>query len=642
MRVLRSVALALLLLPLSGMAASKPENWVELRSEHFHVVSNAKPKDIQRAMRKLEEFRHLLSYALPGLRVDSPLPTSVILFKDEKSYRNYVPLTTEGKPMKADGFMQPGRERMYLVIDLSAAEPEETSFHEFIHLVNRLNFDNMPVWLDEGLAEFYERTDVDGRDFVLGDFQPGWWDLLQRSQLIPLEVLTEVDYRSPYYNNEDKRAVFYAQAWLLMHYWMAADEGKRRPQFARFLTLFRQGASQADALKQAFGTDFAGMNKQLDDYLGRRMLSNYVGKLDQATTATFTEPAPLSPAVALAWLSDLWLNRGDVERAEQALRAVAAEGAGEPEVLLRLGRIALLRNHADEAELHFRGALAARPDDLRLRFYTAVAVQMNSLRRMGDPAAAREAANEIVELLTPVASQADFPEASRMLVQARLTRNDPPEELIPAIEQARARNPQSREFDLLLAHLYERAERWNDAEALLQQVIARATTPEQRRQAEDQLDSLKTRRVLSRAPRSQPVPRASEPVEPTVVEQEEEPERVEPRVEREREVYNPEPAPPSAPPEVKYVKGTLVDVACADDAAVLTVKLEGKPGAATRVIRLKVRSRANLLLLDPTGSGKTIECGAADIPVGINYQVEPQTAGVVGVVMTVELYPPPR
>ena len=53
MRVLRSVALTLLLAPLTGTAASKPDSWVELRSEHFHIVSNAKPKDIERAMRKL-------------------------------------------------------------------------------------------------------------------------------------------------------------------------------------------------------------------------------------------------------------------------------------------------------------------------------------------------------------------------------------------------------------------------------------------------------------------------------------------------------------------------------------------------------------------------------------------------------------
>ncbi len=637
MRVLRAAAVALLVAA-SAAAASKPDNWVELRSEHFHVISNAKPKDVERAVRKLEEFRHLLSYALPGLRLDSPVPTSVMLFKDDKSYKPYAPLTTEGKVMKADGFMQPGRERMYLAVNLSSMGVETITFHEFIHLVNHLNFDNMPVWLNEGLAEFYARTQVDGRDFTLGDWDPGWWDLLQRSQLIPLEVLTGVDQRSPYYNDESKRPLFYAQSWLLMHYWIAADEGKRRPQFARFLGLMRQGVPQGDALRQAFGTDFAGMNKQLDDYLGRRMLSNYIGELDTPAQGTLSAPTPLSPAVAQAWLSDLWISRGEVARAEEALRAAAVQEPNEPEVLFRLGRVALERMRPDEAEKYFRGALAARPDDLRLRFFTALALQINQAQHRGDAAAARAAADETVELLTPVVGKADFPEANRLLVQARLERDDPPGELIPLVEQARDRDPQSREFDTLLAHLYERAERWNDAEKLLRQSIERATNPEQRRQAEQQLDALQTRRVIARGPKSQPVLRASDTREPAGPEAE----PVEPTPARDREVYNPEPPPPNAPPEVRYLRGTLAYVECADDTAVLTVKQDRKASEAVRVVHLKVRSLAQLILLDPTGSGKKIECGDADIPVGINYRVEPQGDVVAGVVMTIELYPPKR
>jgi thioredoxin-like negative regulator of GroEL len=487
MKVLRAAALTFLLVT-TASAASKPDTWVELRSEHFHIVSNAKPKDIERAVRKLEEFRHLLSYALPGLRLDSPVPTSVMLFKDDKSYKPYAPLTTEGKVMKADGFMQPGRDRMYLAVNLSAMGVEKLTFHEFIHLVNHLNFDNMPVWLNEGLAEFYSHTQVDGRDFTLGDWEPGWWDLLQRSQLIPLEVLTAVDPRSPYYNDESKRPLFYAQSWLLMHYWIAADEGKRRPQFARFLGLMRQGVAQGDALRQAFGTDFAGMNKQLNEYLAAHALQLH-RRAGVARAVALSAPTPLSPAVAQAWLSDLWINRGESARAEEALRAVAADGANEPEVLFRLGRIALERMRPDEAEKYFRGALATRPDDVRLRFFTALTLQINQAQRRSE-LSPQAAADEMVELLTPVVGKADFPEASRLLVEARLMRNDPPGELIPAVEQARARNPQSREFDLLLADLYERDERWNDAEKMLREIIARAQTPEQRRQAEQQLDSL--------------------------------------------------------------------------------------------------------------------------------------------------------
>lgn len=294
-----TLALAAALLAALPVTAAKPDEWVEMRSDHFHVVSNAKPKDIQRLTRKLEEYRYMLTALLGGLRVDSPLPTSVVIFKNEKSFNVYAPRTPQGKTTKLGGYMQPGQERMYLALHLSNFEAEKTAFHEFIHLVLRLNFEHLPVWLDEGLAEFYERAEINGVHFKVGDWNPGWWDLLQRSRLIPLEVLTQVDHQSEYYNKEDKRALFYAQSWLLIHYWVAADEEKRQTQFTRFLQLLRQGVPQAEALRQAFGADFREMNKQLGDYLARPVLYRYAGKLDRVPPVTFSEPRPLSPAALL-------------------------------------------------------------------------------------------------------------------------------------------------------------------------------------------------------------------------------------------------------------------------------------------------------------------------------------------------------
>src|SRR3990167_6904109 len=109
------------------------------------------------------------------------------------------------------------------------------AFHEFKHLVLRLNFDRCPLWLDEGLATFFMRTTIVGEDFKTGDWHPGFWDLLQRNKLIPMEVLVEVDHLSDYYNVEEKRKLFYGQSWLLVHYLMVADDGKRQAQFGRFV-----------------------------------------------------------------------------------------------------------------------------------------------------------------------------------------------------------------------------------------------------------------------------------------------------------------------------------------------------------------------------------------------------------------------
>ena len=55
---------------------------------------------------------------------------------------------------------------------------------------------------------------------------PGcWWVLpaggcrvLQTAALIPIETLISVDQKSPYYHDEDKVGLFYAEAWALTHF----------------------------------------------------------------------------------------------------------------------------------------------------------------------------------------------------------------------------------------------------------------------------------------------------------------------------------------------------------------------------------------------------------------------------------------
>ncbi len=625
-RLIVALSLGLVLATAQISPAAKPDEWVEARSPHFHVVSNAKPKRVQEVTRKLEEFRHLLHLMFPGMRLDSPVPTSVVLFKDTKSFRPYEPQTPEGKSLHWAGFMQPGPDRMYLAVNLGSPTPVETSFHEFKHLVLRLNFDRCPVWLDEGLAEFFERTSIVGADFKMGDWQPGWWDLLQRNKLIPIEVLVEADRRSEFFREEKKRDIFYAQSWLLVHYLMVADEGKRQAQFVRFIELLRQGVPQPEAFRKALGTDYADLHRQLRDYLQRSTLNLFQGKMAQRFEMEPAEVTAIPAALAQAYLSDLWLNSGRLDEAEKALQTLAQSGAAPPEVHYRLGRLALFRRELDTAEKHLREALRSRPDDISLRYYAAWVVSQNRLAGAVEPEERRVAATEVIELITPVVeAKSDFPDAIHLLVQARLARDDPPAELIPLVERARQSGPRREDFGLLLAHLYLREQRWGDAERVLQAIINEPGSPN-REQALAWLSRVRDGRQgtmrwgTARGESSEPAPArpAAAPVEP------------------------PPPAAPGSPPEIRYVRGTLVNVACAGEGAVVTLQEESRKGAPGKTLHLAVRSLQRVILIDPTESGKKLDCGPSGLPVSINYRVEPQGPSVAGVVMTIELYPPER
>jgi hypothetical protein len=77
-RVLRIVVTALLLgsVPIAASAA-----WSRLTTEHFVFVGDASDGTIRRVAQKLDQFREVLTRALPGSGTKSPVPTVVIVFR---------------------------------------------------------------------------------------------------------------------------------------------------------------------------------------------------------------------------------------------------------------------------------------------------------------------------------------------------------------------------------------------------------------------------------------------------------------------------------------------------------------------------------------------------------------------------------
>ena len=51
---------------------------------------------------------------------------------------------------------------------------------------------------------------------------------LRQANLIPLKVLLKVDASSPYYHEEEKGSVFYAESWALTHFLNITDHDKGR------------------------------------------------------------------------------------------------------------------------------------------------------------------------------------------------------------------------------------------------------------------------------------------------------------------------------------------------------------------------------------------------------------------------------
>ena len=133
-------------------------------------------------------------------------------------------------------------------LDLSPEIP-----HEITHLVVKRFVGDVPLWLNEGIAEFegarqrtlYLRTHVATKRFVI---PPNY---LPREQIIPLTDLTGmVDYPE----DETKVEIFYTESELLVHYLYVECGGQER--FLKFVKLQSQGLKFASSLDRIYGEKF--------------------------------------------------------------------------------------------------------------------------------------------------------------------------------------------------------------------------------------------------------------------------------------------------------------------------------------------------------------------------------------------------
>ena len=265
------LTLALLCGTLSISApVSAKDKWVKVKSKHFTLLGNASERDIRTVGTKLEQFRSVFSQLFPRVRVDSPVPITVIVFKSKSAYVPFMP-GYNGKVTEVAGYFQPGEDINYITLtsEFGQTNPFSTIFHEFVHSLTNDSTANMPLWLSEGIAEFYEMFEVTDKDtkVTLGAPISHHVFRLRETKFMPLPQFFAVHHKSAEYNERDKQSIFYAQAWAFVHYLMLGNNGQRQPQLGQFVNLLGTGAPVEECFKKAFQTDFAAMEKELKNYI---------------------------------------------------------------------------------------------------------------------------------------------------------------------------------------------------------------------------------------------------------------------------------------------------------------------------------------------------------------------------------------
>src|SRR6185369_14442137 len=161
-----SLSLCLLLAVSQYATVAAKDTWVSVRTKNFLLLGNAGEKDIRKVGLKLEQFREVFTRLFPKMRFNTPVPTTVVVFKSDSSYAPFKP-----GPNIA-GYFQPGPDVNYITLTTEVRgqqDPFTVIFHEYTHLLINNTFPSAPVWFNEGLAEYYSTFSItDDQKVVLG------------------------------------------------------------------------------------------------------------------------------------------------------------------------------------------------------------------------------------------------------------------------------------------------------------------------------------------------------------------------------------------------------------------------------------------------------------------------------------------
>ncbi len=297
---------------LLGSTAQARDAWQEVESRHFRVISDGTPGQARRIALQFEQIRAAFQKALPDLSQDPGQPVLVIAVKDEDGFKALLPQYWEGRNRaQPSGVFLKGPERHYVVLRLDRAGSTRfrTVYHEYFHVLASLNFPRIPLWLNEGLAEFYSRTNFTGQHVELGLPIAEHVALLRSRPWLSLSVLFDVDEDSAAYNSSHQASIFYSQSWALVHYLTLRDSRKGEKPLTKLLEDLGKGVDYRPALRRALG-DFAVLEANLERYVEGNEFSFYRYSKPSLAGVSPLRPRTLGESESAAWQA-LFLVRND-------------------------------------------------------------------------------------------------------------------------------------------------------------------------------------------------------------------------------------------------------------------------------------------------------------------------------------------
>lgn len=258
--------------------AATPPQWQEVRSSHFTVITDSNEKQARHILDQFERMRWMFHTLFPDFNVDPVSPVVVLAAKNSKTFQSLEPeVYLAAGQLKLAGLFMRAADKNYVLLRLDAEDehPFAAIYHEYTHMQFSGASEWLPLWFNEGFAEFIQNTEIRDKNVLVGEASADDILYLRQNRIIPLPILFKVDAKSPYYHEEQKGSVFYAESWALTHYLFITDRQKGTNRVMDYLSLVSRHEDPVRAAEKAFG-DLKQLQNGLEEYIQRSVYMHFV------------------------------------------------------------------------------------------------------------------------------------------------------------------------------------------------------------------------------------------------------------------------------------------------------------------------------------------------------------------------------
>jgi len=346
---------------LSAPVGARPTPpWSYAASDHFEVFFSGKEQDAREAVALFERDETFFEHQLKVKAGWRPR-TRVIVFSSPSDYELYKPESN------AAAYWLGTPDGDFIVLQSLDETSPIDAVHELAHMMVARTGTVYPLWIEEGLAQYYSTLKTFGSKVRLGAELPGALAVVRGAAgtTSPDRLFTVTELQPD--TAPPLAGQFYAASWALVH--MLLTDGAYRGRAHTFLSAVGGGAAPGDAFTATYGKPAAALNADFRKYISRFKVDSTVVAAPPLSTPQIQAGAVDDVDVAVTLGSVLGWQKGHEGEGRAVLEAIEKDAPKRLRLIEARALLEYYTHHCGPAREYLERAVdlgSTNPNVLRL------------------------------------------------------------------------------------------------------------------------------------------------------------------------------------------------------------------------------------------------------------------------------------